>query len=75
MLYKNIKTGAEMMFSSKISSPDWIPVEKKVEVKAPKEAPKVEPPKAESLKEEPPKEEPKAAAKKSKSAPKKRAKK
>ena len=71
MLYKNIKTGAEMMFSSKISSPDWIPVEKKVEVKAPKEAPKVEPPKAESLKEEP-----KAAAKKSKSAPKtKRAKK
>ena len=41
MLYKNIKTGAEMMFSSKISSPDWIPVEKKVEVKAPKEAPKV----------------------------------
>ena len=75
MLYKNIKTGAEMMFSSKISSPDWIPVEKKVEVKAPKEAPKVEPPKAESLKEEPPKEEPKAAVKKSKSAPKKRAKK
>ena len=75
MLYINIKTGAEMMFSSKISSPDWIPVEKKVEVKAPKEAPKVEPPKAESLKEEPLKEEPKAAVKKSKSAPKKRAKK
>lgn len=76
MLYKNIKTGAEMHFASKISSPDWIPVETKEEAKAPKEAPTVEPPKAEPINEEPPKEEPKAAAKKSKSAPKtKRAKK
>ena len=80
MLYRNIKTGAEMMFGSKISSPDWIPVER-FEPKAPKEAPKPEPPKAEPIKEDPPKEEtpkkeaPKAAAKKSKSAPKKRTKK
>ena len=76
MLYKNIKTGVEMHFASKISSPDWIPVETKEEAKAPKEAPTVEPPKAEPINEEPLKEEPKAAAKKSKSAPKtKRAKK
>ena len=76
MLYRNIKTGAEMMFGSKISSPEWIPVERISEPKAPKEAPKAEPPKAEPKKEDPPKEEPKATAKKSKSAPKtKRAKK
>ena len=75
MLYRNIKTGAERIFGSVITAPDWIPVEKKAEPMAPKEAPQPEPPKAEPKKEDPPKEEPKAAAKKSKSAPKKRARK
>ena len=65
MLYRNVKTGAEMLFSSVITAPDWVPVEK-TEPKALKEAPK----------KEPPKEEPKEVApKKSKSAPKKRTKK
>ena len=63
MLSKNIKTGAEMIFGSVISSPDWMLVEKKAEPKAPKEAPTKEPPKAEPEK---------ATGKKSTSAPKKR---
>ena len=75
MIYRNIKTGAEIYSTSVIVSPDWILEKPKSEVLAPKEAPKPEPPKAEPKKEDPPKEEPKAAAKKSKSAPKKRARK
>ena len=77
MLYRNIKTGAERIFGSVITAPDWIPVEKKAEPMAPKEAPQPEPPKAEPKKEDPPKEDPpkKAPAKKSTSAPKKRTKK
>ena len=85
MVYRNIKTGAELISTSVIVSPDWTLVQPRSEVPAPKEAPIVEPPKAEPPKEDPPKKEipkeihkddpPKAAAKKSKSAPKKRAKK
>lgn len=76
MIYRNIKTGAEIISTSVICSPEWMLVEANTQVSAPKEAPKPEPPKAEPKKEEPVKKEaPRAAAKKSKSAPKKRAKK
>lgn len=60
MIYRNIKTGAEIITDSVIQAPDWSLVTEKV---APKEAPKPEPPKTELPKEEPPKVE--------KSAPKK----
>lgn len=65
MLYRNIKTGAEIEFSSEILAPDWKPVK---ELKAHEEAPIKEPSLVEP-KETTPK------AKKTKSAPKKRAKK
>lgn len=72
MIYRNIKTGAEIMTKSTIISPDWIPVEDKAD----KVAPKVEAPKPEPPKEEPPKQEPaKKAAPKKESAPKKRSRK
>ena len=60
MIYRNIKTGAEIITESVIVSPDWCPGTEKV---APKEAPK-EPPKEELPKEEPPKVEKKSAPKK-----------
>lgn len=71
MIYRNIKTGAEIMTKSTIISPDWIPVEDKAD----KVAPKVEAPKPEPPKEEPPVEPPKKAAPKKESAPKKRSRK
>lgn len=66
MIYRNIKTGAEIMTKSTIISPDWIPVEDKAD----KVAPKVEAPKP-----EPPVEPAKKAAPKKESAPKKRSRK
>ena len=71
MIYRNIKTGAEIMTKSTIISPDWIPVEDKAD----KVAPKVEAPKPEPPKEEPPVEPPKKAAPKKEPAPKKRSRK
>ena len=71
MIYRNIKTGAEIMTKSTIISPDWIPVDDKAD----KVAPKVEAPKPESPKEEPPVEPAKKAALKKESAPKKRSRK
>lgn len=72
MIYRNIKTGAEIMTKSVISAPNWILVEDKAD----KVAPKVEAPKPEPPKEEPPKQEPaKKAALKKESAPKKRSRK
>lgn len=71
MIYRNIKTGAEIMTKSTIISPDWIPVDDKAD----KVAPKVEAPKPEPPKEEPPVEPAKKAAPKKESAPKKRSKK
>lgn len=71
MIYRNIKTGAEIMTKSTIISPDWIPVEDKAD----KVAPKVEAPKPEPPKEEPPVEPAKKAAPKKESAPKKRSRK
>ena len=71
MIYRNIKTGAEIMTKSTIISPDWIPVEDKAD----KVAPKVEAPKPEPPKEEPPVEPAKKAASKKESAPKKRSRK
>lgn len=71
MIYRNIKTGAEIMTKSTILSPDWIPVDDKAD----KVAPKVEAPKPEPPKEEPPVEPPKKAAPKKESAPKKRSRK
>lgn len=71
MIYRNIKTGAEIMTMSTIISPDWIPVEDKAD----KVAPKVEAPKPEPPKEEPPVEPAKKAAPKKESAPKKRSRK
>lgn len=71
MIYRNIKTGAEIMTKSTIISPDWIPVDDKAD----KVAPKVEAPKPEPPKEEPPVEPPKKAAPKKESAPKKRSRK
>lgn len=71
MIYRNIKTGAEIMTKSTILSPDWIPVEDKAD----KVAPKVEAPKPEPPKEEPPVEPAKKAAPKKESAPKKRSRK
>lgn len=50
MLYKNVKTGEEIFFSSKIISKDYVPVSEK------KEAPKPEPPKPEKEKKEIPEE-------------------
>ena len=71
MIYRNIKTGAEIMTKSTIISPDWIPVEDKAD----KVAPKVEAPKPEPPKEEPPMEPAKKAAPKKESAQKKRSRK
>lgn len=71
MIYRNIKTGAEIMTKSTIISPDWIPADDKAD----KVAPKVEAPKPEPPKEEPPVEPPKKAAPKKESAPKKRSRK
>ena len=71
MIYRNIKTGAEIMTKSTIISPDWIPVEDQAD----KVAPKVEAPKPEPPKEEPPVEPPKKAAPKKEPAPKKRSRK
>lgn len=71
MIYRNIKTGAEIMTKSTIISPDWIPVDDKAD----KVAPKVEAPKPEPPKEEPPVEPAKKAAPKKESAPKKRSRK
>ena len=71
MIYRNIKTGAEIMTKSTIISPDWIPVDDKAD----KVAPKVEAPKPEPPKEEPPVEPPKKATPKKESAPKKRSRK
>lgn len=71
MIYRNIKTGAEIMTKSTIISPDWIPVEDKAD----KVAPKVEAPKPEPPKEEPPVEPAKKAAPKKESAQKKRSRK
>lgn len=71
MIYRNIKTGAEIMTKSTIISPDWIPVDDKAD----KVTPKVEAPKPEPPKEEPPVEPPKKAAHKKESAPKKRSRK
>ena len=70
MVYRNIKTGAEIITNSVIIAPNWIKVTDKV---TPKEAPIVEPPKEEPIKEEAPKEEPvkEEAPKVTKSAPKK----
>ncbi len=71
MIYRNIKTGAEIMTKSTIISPDWIPVEDKAD----KVAPRVGAPKPEPPKEEPPVEPAKKAAPKKESAPKKRSRK
>lgn len=71
MIYRNIKTGAEIMTKSTIISPDWIPVDDKAD----KVAPKVEAPKPEPPKEEPPVEPAKKAAPKKESAQKKRSRK
>lgn len=71
MIYRNIKTGAEIMTKSTIISPDWIPVDDKAD----KVVPKVEAPKPEPPKEEPPVEPPKKATPKKESAPKKRSRK
>ena len=62
MIYRNIKTGAEIITNSVISAPNW----EQIKAVAPKEAPIVEPPK-----EEPPKAEKVKSAPK-KTAPKKR---
>lgn len=61
MVYRNIKTGAEIITNSVIMAPNWKPMTEEV---APKEAPKPEPPKAELPKEEPPKVETRSAPKK-----------
>lgn len=72
MIYRNIKTGAEIIAKSVICSPDWIPDEPKAD----KAAPKVEAPKPEPPKEEPPKQEPpKKAVPKKESVSKKRSRK
>lgn len=74
MLYRSLKTGAEINSDSEIKAPNWVPVESVIKVEPPKEEPKQEP---EAIPEEPkeePQEEPKKAAPK-KSAPKKRSKK
>lgn len=71
MIYRNKVTGAEIISRSVICSPDWVQVEKKADMVAPKvEAPKPEPPKEEP--EAVPKKEPKSSKS---SAPKKRTKK
>ena len=64
MIYRNIKTGAEIISKSVISAPNYILVEDNTAPKktAPEEAPK----------KEPPKEEPKAVKSEPKKAPKKR---
>ncbi len=63
MIYRNIKTGAEIITNSVISAPNYELVENvAVKAIAPKEAPK----------EEPPKVEPKAVKSEPKKAPKKR---
>ena len=56
MLYRNVKTGAEIILNSKIISPDYVLVEDEKK-KAAKEAPKKEPPKQEPIKEEVPVEQ------------------
>lgn len=61
MLYRNVKTGDELMFSSVIYSPDWELVEDKKE-KAQAELPRTEAPEAEPVvkpvKKETPKKKP-----------------
>lgn len=67
MIYRNIKTGAEIITNSVISAPGFELVQPKAV--APKEASKPEPPKVEPPKEEPKEKEPPKAVK---SAPKKK---
>lgn len=67
MIYRNIKTGAEIITNSVISAPGFELVQPKAV--APKEAPKPEPPKVEPPKEGPKEKEPPKAVK---SAPKKK---
>ena len=67
MIYRNIKTGAEIITNSVISAPGFELVQPKTV--APKEAPQPEPPKEEPPKEEPKEKEPPKAVK---SAPKKK---
>lgn len=61
MLYRNVKTGDELMFSSVIYSPDWELVEDKKD-KAQAELPRTEAPEAEPVvkpvKKETPKKKP-----------------
>lgn len=61
MLYRNVKTGDELMFSSVIYSPDWELVEDKKD-KAQSELPRTEAPEAEPVvkpvKKETPKKKP-----------------
>lgn len=63
MIYRNIKTGAEIISKSVISAPNYILVEDNTAPKAVSE---------EAPKQEPPKEEPKAVKSEPKKAPKKR---
>jgi hypothetical protein len=56
LIYRNVKTGAEIIVNSKIISPNFVLVE---DEKKAKEAPKKEPPKQEPIKEEIPVEQPK----------------
>lgn len=57
LIYRNVKTGAEIILNSEIISPDYVLVEDEKK-KAAKGAPKKEPPKQESIKEEVPIEQP-----------------
>lgn len=58
MLYRNVKTGDELMFSSVIYSPDWELVADKKD-KAQAELPRTEAPKAEPVEKPVKKETPK----------------
>lgn len=66
MIYRNIKTGAEIISKSVISAPNYILVEDNAAPKktAPQEAPKKEPPKEEPMKSEPKKAPKKRGSKK-----------